>query len=113
MTEKEIESAIRLSVAVSPQKLTLSKAIILELAKTRTTSLVLIQEVLDKNGVVLKSPVVFGIDDSADAIKTVSTYLSWHVATCEAILSLVHAGLLFGAGEWCDGLSSIHWQRVR
>lgn len=112
MNDKEIESAIRSSVNVSRQQVTLAKAIILELAKSKVSPLVLIQRVMEKNGVKLPNPVVFGKEDDTDVVKAVSDYLCWHVAACEAIWALVYAGLLFGEGEWRDSLSSFHWSRV-
>lgn len=112
MNDQEIESAIRASVNVSRQQVTLAKAIILESAKSKTSPLALIQQVMQKNGVSLTIPVVFGKEDDASVIKAISIYLSWHVAACEAILALVHAGLLFGEGEGRDSLSSFRWQRV-
>jgi hypothetical protein len=108
MNEKEIRS----SVHVSRRHVTLCKAIILDLAKSKVSSLFLVSQVIEKNAVALPNPVVFGTSDDESVIKTVASYLSWHAAACEAIWALVHTGLLFGEGEWRGSLSSVQWRRV-
>lgn len=113
MNDNDIESAIRSSVNVSRQQVTLAKAIILDSVRSKSSPLSLISQVVEKNGVKLPNPVTFSNENFAEAIKAVSSCLSWHVATCEAIWNLVHAGLLFGEGESRDNsLSSVHWSRV-
>ena len=113
MNDQQIGSAIRASVNVSRQQVSLSKGIILESAKGTVSPLVLIQQVMEKNRIKLPNPLVFGSDGDANVAKTVSDYLSWHHAACEAIWALVHAGVLSGGdGFWRDSLSSIRWGRV-
>lgn len=113
MNDKDIESAVRSSVIVTRQQVTIAKAISLDSAENKSSPQVLISKVTEKNGVKLPRPVTFSNENYTEAIKTVSTYLSWHIATCEAIWGLMHAGLLFGYGEWRDSdLSSVHWTRA-
>lgn len=95
MTPDEAKKAISAGIRVTPQLVTIAKAIILEHAKTTTSTEKLLDQLLRANGAAVVRPLV--VHESVDitaAIRSTSEALSWRLAGGEAIWALVHAGLL-------------------
>lgn len=113
MNPEAAERAIRNRIVVTPQKVTIAKAIVLGLATGAVNSDDLIAGVLKANAIVLPGLVV--LHDSVDshtAIVAVGEALTWRLAAAEAIWSLIHSGLLFPLTESRGDAASIGWTTV-
>ena len=113
MNPTDAEQDVRRRIVVTPQMVTISKAIVLDLAKGVSNSDELIAGVLRANAIVLPQPVVLHESvDSRATVAAVGDALSWRLAAAEAIWALVHAGLLFPLGEARGDAPSVDWTTV-
>ena len=113
MNPEDAERQIRQRIIVTPQRVMIAKAIILELAKTVSSSDELIAGVLKANAVVLPRPVVLheSVDTQA-SIVAVGEALTWRLAAAEAIWSLIHAGFFFPLTDPRGESASVDWTTV-
>lgn len=113
MSPDEAERYIRQRIVVTPQRVMIAKAIILDLAKSISSSDELIAGVLRANSITLPKPVVLHESvDSKASIVAVGEALSWKLAAAEALWSLIHAGLLFPLGDLRGEPASVDWTTV-
>lgn len=113
MTPDEARDLIRARITVTPQRVTIAKAIILELAKTISSSDELIRQLLSANGSAIPRPVILHESvDSMVAVVAAGDALSWRLAGAEAIWSLIHSGMLLPLSEPRGDAISIDWTTV-
>lgn len=113
MSPDQAEKLIRSRIVVSPQKVTIAKAIVLDLAKGIVSSDELIAGVLRANAIVLPRPVVLHASvDSQAMAAAAGEALSWQLAATEAIWSLIHSGLLFALTESRGDTATVDWTTV-
>lgn len=113
MNPAEAEIEIRTRVAVTHQMVILAKAIAINAARSTCTADDLIGEVLKKNAI--NSPMQVVVHESVDmeaTVKAVADSISWRLAACEAIWSLIHEGLLFALDTPSGSAPSISWTTV-
>lgn len=113
MSPEEAERQIRQRIVVTPQRVMVAKAIILDHTKAITSTDDLIAEVLRANSAALPKQVLVheSVDSSAMVIAT-GEALSWRLAAAEGIWSLIHAGLLFAVGDSRGEAVSVGWTTV-
>jgi hypothetical protein len=99
-TERQAEPLIREQVSVTPQKIRIAKEIILQSAKVQTSAEYVIGNVLDVcNAPHGRELSLWRTFDSTADIRAIAERFSWRIAAAEAILGLVHSGLLVDAAE--------------
>ena len=98
----ELEKQVHEQISVTPQMVVIAKALIIESAphKGAVQSAGLIDTVLSKNNAQHSGQVVFEpSEDHTPKIKSLAEAVSWKLAAIEAILSLVHSGLLLSMSD--------------
>lgn len=113
MNPEEAEREIRSRIVVTPQKVTIAKALVLDLSEMSSNSEELMEGVLRANAVELPRPVVLHESvDSHSMLVAVGNALSWKLAAGEAIWSLIHAGLLIPLADARGDAASVDWTSV-
>jgi hypothetical protein len=113
MAPEDVETLIRERVSVTPQRVVLAKAIVLDASIESRESELLIQAALNANEVQMPGQVV--VHPSVDPMPQISAAaeaLSWRLAASEAIWSLIHSGLLVALSEPHHPTLSISWTTV-
>ncbi|MDP1864226.1 MAG: hypothetical protein Q8K52_10010 [Thiobacillus sp.] len=113
MNASEAEATIRSKVFVTPQRVTIAKAIAFSIATSTVTCDEVLDAVYQANQIVVPRPVVLHetVDTDAMLVK-VSDAISWRLATIEALWSLVHSGLLVAMGDVSTQSASVDWTTV-
>lgn len=114
MNESEAKKLIIERAVVTPQRVVIAKAIILEASKKSSSSDNFIAAVLQANGVAIpKQILIHPSVDSYPALIAAGDALSWSLAAKEAIWSLIHGGYLIPMTGDLDGRAqSIGWTTV-
>jgi hypothetical protein len=113
MNEAEARKLILNRTVVTPQKVVISKAIVLNACRKTSSSDDLITAVLKANDIVMPNQVVIHPSlDPMPALTAASGALSWSLATKEAIWSLIHGGYLIPMAELHESTPSIGWTTV-
>ncbi|TWI13523.1 hypothetical protein [Aerolutibacter ruishenii] len=115
MTPDEARSEIERRISVTPQRVTIAKGIILNLARTNNSSDRLVEELLQANAAELPRPViVHAKTDTAGQVSAAAEALSWILAGKEAIWSLIHSGYLLPLSANLTGEDAIpvQWTTV-
>lgn len=114
MNSSEAEKQIRERIVVTPQKVVIAKAILLEAAKTISRTTELVDAVLRANEASIPQQVVLHPSvDSMAAVAVAAEGLSWQLAAREALWSLIHSGLMYSMSENISGDStSVGWTTV-
>lgn len=95
---------------VTPQHVSVAKALIMSTCNGLSSSENLVDYVRKANGVALPHQIVFDRNvDPIPALTAAAHALSWTVAAKEAILSLVHGGYLIAMRANQDSTPSIQW----
>lgn len=114
MNESEAKKLILDRTIVTPQKVVVAKAIVLNTCLKTSSSDNLIAAVLQANGVAMPKKVL--IHPSVDPVPTLMAAgdaLSWSLASREAIWSLIHGGYLIPLGaDLQESTPSIEWTTV-
>ncbi|MCL5278936.1 MAG: hypothetical protein M1376_03400 [Planctomycetes bacterium] len=113
MNADDANKLIRERVSVTPQRVILAKAIILEASTKERDSNGLVEAVLKANRT--EMPKLIVLHPSVDPIPVItaaSEALSWQLAASEAIWSLVHSGFLIALSEPRGSPPSVGWTTV-
>ena len=112
MTEQQIRMAILKAVAVTRQKILIAKAFMLKQFQADTTAL-LNQFLASVEARTPEKVVIHPSVDADAAVKTVAESFSWRLAFGEAVLQLIHAGVLLDAGNSTIGVvPHVAWTTV-
>lgn len=119
MNESEAMKIILDGIAVTPQRVVVAKAIILNAFQKTASSEHLKDAVLEANHVVIPRQVAIHPSvDPLPALLAATDALSWSLAASEAIWSLIHGGYLIPIADliwrapsigWTSGGSSSRW----
>lgn len=110
MDQRQAKRLIDEKIAVTPQRVVIAKAIILEASANESRSSNLIDAVLHANSIEMPDKVV--LHSSADplpAITATAEALSWRVAAAEAILSLIHSDVLVSLADAQHSSPRLPW----
>jgi hypothetical protein len=100
MHDQEARQYLVGRISVTRQKVTLAKAFLVDLSKSVTDSVVLIQRLRDHMDSNMPSEVV--LHPSVDPIPVLdkaADSISWRLAGCEALWELIHSNMLMPAAE--------------
>lgn len=99
ITQSNVTDVIRSKIKVTPQRIAIAKAQILEACVDHATSQELINAVLSTNGAQMPEQLNIGPStDPTSSIAATAEAITWLLAAAEAILSLVHTGMLVSMG---------------
>jgi len=113
LNESEAKNRILERVVVTPQRVVIAKAIVLNASENKSSSEDLVDAVLKANAVVVPRQVVIHPSvDSMPALMTAGDALSWLLAAKEAIWSLIHGGYLIPMADFHESAPSIGWTTV-
>jgi len=113
MNESEARKIILDRTLVTPQRVVIAKAIILNACQKTSSTDDLIAAVLKANDVTIPKQVVIHPNvDSMPALLYAGDALSWSLAAKEAIWSLIHAGYLIPMADLHGSAPSIGWTTV-
>lgn len=115
MSPDQAEKELRARIAVTPQRVTIAKALLLESTGTEATNVdTLLEGVLKNNGAQwpLPSLVIHESVDTMSIVKVIAEAVSWRLAAIEATWSLIHSGLLFSMSGTRDQEVTISWTTV-
>lgn len=109
----QAESTIRKLIAVTPQRVTIAKAVVFESGIKAISCDDLVRVVFEKVGVTAPTTVVLHESvDTAGMLKAVAEAISWRLATIEATWQLVYSGHLVSLGDARTLSSSVSWTTV-
>lgn len=116
MTPDQAEKALHAAISVTPQKVTLAKAILrdLILAQEQTYCDELVKTVVVKNGGTWPLPtmVIHPSVDCQGNVKQIAESLSWRIAGLEALWSLIYSGFAFPQGVSEERAQTVHLTTV-
>ncbi|MBU0508884.1 hypothetical protein KKH27_08625 [bacterium] len=113
MNESEAKKLILERTVVTPQRVIVAKAIVLNACQRTSSSDDLIAAVLEVNGVVMpKQITIHPSVDPVPAMMAAGDALSWSLAAKEAIWSLIHGGYLIQMSDLHEPVPSIGWTTV-
>ena len=113
MNPDDANKLIRERVSVTPQRVVLAKAIVLDASTKDCQSSRFVDAVLKANGVEMPKEVVLHHSvDPIPAITAASEALSWRLAASEAIWSLIHSGFLISLDALQGSPPSLAWTTV-
>lgn len=113
MNESEAKKLILERTVVTPQRVVVSKAILLSACQKTSSSDDLVAAVLEANGVTMpKEVVIHPSVDPVPVLMAAGDALSWSLAAREAILSLIHGGYLIAMADLHWTVPSIGWTTV-
>jgi hypothetical protein len=113
MNADDAKKSIIERVSVTPQRVVLAKAIILNASASDCRSRGLVAAVLRANGAEMPKQIVLHPSvDPLPAITAVSEALSWQLAASEAVWSLVYSGFLIALSTPEDSVPSLQWTTV-
>jgi len=113
MNESEARKLVLDRTVVTPQRVVVAKAIVLNACQKTSSSDDLVAAVLQANGVAIpKQIVIHPSVDPVPALMAAGDALSWSLAAREAIWSLVHGGYLIPMADPHGRAPSIGWTTV-
>lgn len=115
MNNEQAEKELRARIAITPQRVTIAKALLLESAGTSPVNTdELLTAVVKANGSPWPLPklVIHESVDTMSTVKAVADAISWRLAAIEATWSLIHSGLLFSMAGTRDHEVSVDWTTV-
>lgn len=113
MNESQAKKLVLDRTVVTPQRVVVAKAIVLNACQKTSSSDDLVAAVLRANGAAIPKQVVIHPSlDPMPALIAAGDALSWSVAAKEAIWSLIHGGYLIPMADLHGGAPSIGWTTV-
>jgi hypothetical protein len=115
MNPEQAEKELRARIAVTPQRVTIAKALLLEaVGDSAINTDELLTSVVKTNGAPWPLPklVIHGSVDTLSGVKAVADAVSWRLAAIEAMWALIHSGFIFCMAGVRDQEISVDWTTV-
>lgn len=115
MSPDQAEKELRALIAVTPQRVTIAKALLLEGTGTDAVSVdALLAAVVKANGSPWPLPklVIHESVDTMSTVKAIAEAVNWRLAAIEATWSLIHSGMLFSMNGERDHEVTVVWTTV-
>jgi hypothetical protein len=115
MNTEQADKELRARIAVTPQRVTIAKALLLEaVGDIATNTDELLASVVKANGSPWPLPklVIHESVDTLAGVKLVADAIGWRLAAIEALWALIHSGLIFSMAGAREHEISVEWTTV-